>query len=915
MRLEQSTHNVYDADIEDVYAYDLKGYAGDHSYLIGRTVGGERLTSYSAGQSFTSGVAGGIKVNVVSVGSSSAKVTITRSNNVINRDWVYVVPDYVFDYNNFRVGDTYSIVIGSEWTADSYAFQWYRNGSAISGATKQSYTLAAADIGKCFWVKVTGKSAGRTSKSLEYPLYSCFGNVLAGIIDQGNVRIDSSSSTLKAVPTGWSTPKLTYKYQWYRGSSKITGATASTYNPTTSDRGNLLKVSVTASRSGFPSKSAMSTAADYTLTANAAPVITGTPQVGQSLSVNTPTYSTVSGAAPSVTVGYQWYRSGSAISGATSSTHTLVAADYSTKTTVKVTGRLDGYIAHAQTSGSTSTVVKGQIAGALTAAVVTKTPGTLALTVALPGGSVTEASVKYRYQWYRGTTAITGATKSTYTMTSSDKRKDVKARVVVSKSNYVTVTLYSSAKNYSVATASSTAITGTAKVGEVISAPALVFTTSDGAASPTVTRQWYRDGTAISGQKGATYTLTSSDYTKYITVKTTAVLPGYLSYSATSPKTAKVGKGVLSGSKLAPVITQSEMTLTGALPVGSYTDTVSLSYQWYRNGAAISAATKSSYALTWSDYNKEINLRVTVSKSYYTTEKKYSFAKNYSVIPTPPTPLITGTIAQGYTIQVGIRDYVADGSVVTGSATLLHQWYRSGVAIPGATGSSYLLDAADLGKTITVKVSAAYSGYLPSSTTSAATQKIGASALAGHSDFLYSSNTIDPATKIVTAGPTGITEPGVTLAYQWYRGTSAISLATKSSYKLTSSDSNKDISVRVTTSKSGFTTVVKYSFKENYSVVPTGRPVISDTTPTRGQTLTVTLPTYSADGLAYAPAPEAISYQWYRSGTAISGTAAKQATYKPVTAEKGLTLSVKVTVSKFGFLSAATISSATSKVK
>ena len=52
---------------------------------------------------------------------------------------------------------------------------------------------------------------------------------------------------------------------------------------------------------------------------------------------------------------------------------------------------------------------------------------------------------------------------------------------------------------------------------------------------------------------------------------------------------------------------------------------------------------------------------------------------------------------------------------------------------------------------------------------------------------------------------------GVKLSYQWYRGSSKIPGATKSSYKLTSKDKGKKLKVRVTGSKSGYLSVGKTS--------------------------------------------------------------------------------------------------------
>jgi hypothetical protein len=68
------------------------------------------------------------------------------------------------------------------------------------------------------------------------------------------------------------------------------------------------------------------------------PTITGTPQVGSTLTAGTGTW----GPAP-VTFTYQWLSDGAPINGATASSYTLVAADEGKSVSVTVTGSKDGY--------------------------------------------------------------------------------------------------------------------------------------------------------------------------------------------------------------------------------------------------------------------------------------------------------------------------------------------------------------------------------------------------------------------------------------------------------------------------------------------------------------------------------------------------------------------------------------------
>ena len=82
------------------------------------------------------------------------------------------------------------------------------------------------------------------------------------------------------------------------------------------------------------------------------PSISGTPKVGQLLTANGGTWN------PSdVTLAYQWYRSGVAITGGTSSTFALTTLDRGKTMTVRVTGAKTGYTSVAKTSAATTAIL------------------------------------------------------------------------------------------------------------------------------------------------------------------------------------------------------------------------------------------------------------------------------------------------------------------------------------------------------------------------------------------------------------------------------------------------------------------------------------------------------------------------------------------------------------------------------
>lgn len=85
-------------------------------------------------------------------------------------------------------------------------------------------------------------------------------------------------------------------------------------------------------------------------------------------------------------------------------------------------------------------------------------------------------------------------------------------------------------------------------------------------------------------------------------------------------------------------------------------------------------------------------------------------------VPYGPIPKISGTVKVGSTLTA------LPGYWGLAPVTLSYQWYRSHIAIFGATASSYKVGSGDAGRTITVKVTGSKTGYTSSSRTSAGTK-------------------------------------------------------------------------------------------------------------------------------------------------------------------------------------------------
>ena len=170
----------------------------------------------------------------------------------------------------------------------------------------------------------------------------------------------------------------------------------------------------------------------------------------------------------------------------------------------------------------------------------------------------------FGYQWIRvdgGADAdIDGATSATYELQDADEGKVVKVRVSFTDDASHAEALTSAAtdtvtpKPNSPATGAPT-ISGTAQVGETLTASTSDIADADGLANATFSYQWLADDTAIEGATGATYTLTDVEEGKAIKVRVTFSDDAEHEEALTSAATAAIALSEL---------VDAEMTVSGA---------------------------------------------------------------------------------------------------------------------------------------------------------------------------------------------------------------------------------------------------------------------------------------------------------------------------------------------------------------
>jgi hypothetical protein len=243
-------------------------------------------------------------------------------------------------------GQTLTTTNGS-WTNHPtlFGYQWYRcdsggnNCKGIAGATSRSYTLTTNDIGFRLVVHVAAQNAdGRSSRAS-----AVTNTVSPSGAPKSTQRPQISGKaqvgqTLTVSRGEWTGNPSGFSYQWLRcdqngnNCAAVAGATASSYGVRPEDSGKSLRVLVTAANSSGKASATTDRTAQIPATGaprnTQRPAISGTPRVGQTLSVSPGQWTGSPGS-----FSYQWMRcdqDGNAcanVAGANSSTYGVRSDD------------------------------------------------------------------------------------------------------------------------------------------------------------------------------------------------------------------------------------------------------------------------------------------------------------------------------------------------------------------------------------------------------------------------------------------------------------------------------------------------------------------------------------------------------------------------------------------------------------
>ena len=777
----------------------------------------------------------------------------------------------------------------------TWLYQWLRGGSEIRGATEPTYTLVDADARKTIKVKVSftddaNNQESRTSARtmpIELP---------PNILPTGLPTINGTPQVRRPLTVDTSEiadadgmEESVFLYEWLAKNSEVTrelaGEHSPTYTPSPAEEGFAIMVRVTFTDDRGHDESLTSAAttaviaADFNTEPTGLPTISGTPQVGETLTADTSAIDDVDGLT-NVSYRYQWLGDQSVLDantgtyyyinvdlpGETGSTYTLAPADRGRTFAVKVSFTDDAGYAESLTSRNTVVVAAKPNSEPTGLPAISGTPQ-VGQTLTADTSAIDDAdgltNVSYEYWWTASKTvvdentgtsfpiisALSGDMSPTYTLVPADAGYTFKVRVTFTDdagNNESLTSVATEAVAATAPTAPQSLSVATGDQDQELEASWQAPSSNGGSAVTGYKVQWkeaadsWNTATGVSEatETGTTHTITSLtggvEYAVRV-IATNDVGDGPASTEAKGTPAGGVSEQTVEPENTAPTglpsisgNPQVDQTLTAdTTPIDDEDGltNVSYRYQWIAGGSDIDGATGSSYLLTSSEQGQTIQVRVTFTDDAGNAESLTSAATvEVTAVPVPLTASFLAAPSShdgdnSFTFELRLSEEV-DLSYVTlrdqnafsltaGEVTGASRLDKPGnlrweivvepdsgadvtIVLPPTTdcGAQGAICTAD-GRKLPGRVELTVNGPEQQSQEQQNNSATGAPAISG----------TPQVGETLTASTSGIADQdgltGVSYRYQWIAGGSDISGATGSSHTLTSSEEGQTIQVRV----------------------------------------------------------------------------------------------------------------------
>jgi len=327
------------------------------------------------------------------------------------------------------VGQILTVSNGS-WTniPTAYAYQWFRSGGSIVGAIAQTYVPVEADVGAALYCEVTATNSGGSTlaqSNVTGAISPVPVSVPSNTTPPAITGTETEGQTLTVSNGTWTNSPTAYAYQWSSAAGAIVGATAATYLLKPADVGAVLHCKVTATNaSGSTTVQSNSTgvigaivdttpdAFTFTDVTGAAPATVYTSNAITVAGINAPAPISIVGGTYAINGGAYTGAAGTVVLGDSVTVRVTSASANGTGVNAALTigGVLDTYTVTTAAAGAPSNTARPTITG----------NQTVGFTLTVSTGIWTGGPTGYTYQWFRGSTAISGATAMTYLQQAAD---------------------------------------------------------------------------------------------------------------------------------------------------------------------------------------------------------------------------------------------------------------------------------------------------------------------------------------------------------------------------------------------------------------------------------------------------------------------------------------------------------------
>ena len=465
--------------------------------------------------------------------------------------------------------DTAGIIEADGLTSATFAYQWMRvedgASSQITGQTASAYTLTSDDVGKSVQLQVSfiddrGNAesltsavtdavvaSGATRKLIWLSIIKIDDHDNLGMVFSFNSSADEGRLSSAAFAEGETTYSVAFLGTSFHGTTilEIDLSSLPTTEQTSTWRLFLLDTELEFADATMTETSTeppsyhfewdvtalaindrdlwhhgdvfiVSLQEAVNIPATGAPTISGTPQVGKTLTADTSAINDGNGIS-NVSPRYQWTAGGSNIDGATNSSHTLTSSQEGDTIQVIVLFDDDDGFSETVTSEATTNVAAGTVANnpANGLPTISGTPQ-VNQTLTADTSAISDAdglnNVSYNYQWLADGSDINGATGSSYLLTTSEQGQTIQVKVSFTddadnQESLTSVATLAVAAKPNTAAAGEPTISGTPQVDETLTAGTSAISDEDGLDNVSYRYQWLADDADIAGQTNSTYRL------------------------------------------------------------------------------------------------------------------------------------------------------------------------------------------------------------------------------------------------------------------------------------------------------------------------------------------------------------------------------------------------------------------------